>query len=121
VNTHLSADEVAFIVADSQSKALFSSTAKREAAKAAAAKCPGLGRMFMTGPGPLPADWEPYDAVVAGYPADPVPGESSGAATLYSSGTTGQPKGILRGLPEAGPVDPSSAVEFSRDLSPAPL
>ena len=59
--------------------------------------------MLMTGPGPLPAGWEPYDAVVAGYPDDPVPDESLGAAMLYSSGTTGHPKGILRELPEGGP------------------
>ena len=99
INTYLGAEEVAYIVANSQARVLFSSAARRQVAEAAAAKCPGLDRMLMTGPGPLPPGWEPYDAVVAGYPADPVPDESLGAAMLYSSGTTGQPKGILRDLP----------------------
>ena len=131
INTYLGADEVAYIVANSQAKALFSSVAKRQVAEAAAASCPGLGRLLMTGSGPLPAGWESYDALVAGYPADPVPDESLGAAMLYSSGTTGQPKGVLRDLPTAGPDEPLPVMEFVRAmfgfregmtyLNPAPL
>jgi acyl-CoA synthetase (AMP-forming)/AMP-acid ligase II len=131
INTYLGADEVAYIVANSQAKVLFSSVAKRQVAEVAAASCPGLGRMLMTGSGPLPAGWESYDAMVAGYPADPVPDESLGAAMLYSSGTTGQPKGILRDLPALGPDEPLPVMEFVRAmfgfregmtyLSPAPL
>jgi acyl-CoA synthetase (AMP-forming)/AMP-acid ligase II len=131
INTYLGADEVAYIVANSQAKALFSSVAKRQVAEAAAASCPGLGRLLMTGSGPLPAGWESYDALVAGYPADPVPDESLGAAMLYSSGTTGQPKGVLRDLPTAGPDEPLPVMGFVRAmfgfregmtyLNPAPL
>jgi long-chain acyl-CoA synthetase len=131
ISTYLGADEVAYVVANSQAKALFSSTAKREVAEAVTAKCPGLERMLMTGQGQLPAGWEPYDAAVARYPTAPVPGESLGAAMLYSSGTTGQPKGILRDLPTAGPDDPLPVMAFVRAmfgfregmtyLNPAPL
>jgi long-chain acyl-CoA synthetase len=131
INTYLGAEEVAYVVANSQAKVLFSSVAKREVAEAVTAKCPGLDRMLMTGPGPLPAGWEPYDAVAAGYPAAPVPGESLGAAMLYSSGTTGQPKGILRELPAGGPDEPLPVMSFVRAmfgfregmtyLNPAPL
>ena len=131
INTYLGAEEVAYVVANSRAKVLFSSAARREVAEAAAAKCPGLGRLLMTGPGPHPAGWEPYDAVVSGYPAVPVPDESLGAAMLYSSGTTGQPKGILRELPAAGPGEPLPVMAFVRAmfgfregmtyLSPAPL
>jgi long-chain acyl-CoA synthetase len=131
INTYLGAAEVAYVVADSQAKVLFSSAAKREVAEAAAAKCPGLGRMLMTGPGPLPAGWESYDAAVARYPGTPVPGESLGAAMLYSSGTTGHPKGIVRDLPMTGPDEPLPVMELVRAmfgfregmtyLNPAPL
>src|SRR6202000_37649 len=62
INTSLGADEVAYVVANSQAKVLFSSVAKQQVAEAAAARCPGLDRMLMTGPGPLPTGWESYDA-----------------------------------------------------------
>ena len=116
INTYLGADEVAYVVANSQAKVLFSSVAKQQVAEAAAARCPGLDRMLMTGPGPLPAGWESYDAVVAGYPADPIKDESLGAAMLYSSGTTGHPKGILRELPTLSPDDPLPVMVFVRGL-----
>ena len=131
VNAFLSADEVAYIVENSQARLLFSSAAKQEVAAAAAAKCPGLERSLMTGPGPLPDGWESYDELAAGYPGDPVPDEALGAAMLYSSGTTGQPKGILRPLPEGPPSQPLPVMEFVKAmfgfregmtyLNPAPL
>jgi long-chain acyl-CoA synthetase len=122
---------VAYVVANSQAKVLFTSAAKRDVAATATAKCPALDRVLMTGPGPLPAGWEPYDAVVAGCPDAPIPDESLGTAMLYSSGTTGQPKGILRDLPTTGPDEPLPVMVFVRAmfgfrdgmtyLNPAPL
>src|SRR5579862_306668 len=62
INTYLGAAEVEYIVSNSQARALFSSAAKREVAQVAAANSPALDHKLMTGPGPLPAGWEPYDA-----------------------------------------------------------
>src|SRR6516162_8583498 len=71
------------------------------------------------------------DAAVGGFPDTPIADESLGAALLYSSGTTGRPKGILRPLPETAPAQQLPILDFFRDawrfregmtyLSPAPL
>src|SRR5580700_437156 len=57
INTYLGVDEVAYIVANSRARVLFSSIGKRPVAEGAAAQCPGLERLLMTGPGPLPDGW----------------------------------------------------------------
>jgi acyl-CoA synthetase (AMP-forming)/AMP-acid ligase II len=130
INTYLAPDEVAYIVTNSRSRLLFSSQARRPVAQAAAAKCPALERMLMTGDD-VPAGWESYESAVGAYPAEPVADESLGAAMLYSSGTTGQPKGILRELPASSPGDALPVMDFVRAmfgfgpamtyLNPAPL
>jgi acyl-CoA synthetase (AMP-forming)/AMP-acid ligase II len=131
INSYLAPDEVAYIVTNSRSRLLFSSQAKRDVAVAAAARCPQLERLVMTGTADPPEGWESFDAVVGGLPADPVPDESLGAAMLYSSGTTGQPKGILREVPDVPPGEPLPVMNFVRAmfgfrdgmtyLNPAPL
>ena len=72
-----------------------------------------------------------YAFAVAAFPATPVANERLGAAMLYSSGTTGRPKGILRVLPDSAPDDSLPLHKFLHDvfryredmvyLSPAPL
>jgi long-chain acyl-CoA synthetase len=131
INTYLAPDEVAYIVTNSRSRVLFSSASRRPVAQAAAAKCPDLERILITCPDEPPAGWESYEAAIASYPSDPVADESLGAAMLYSSGTTGQPKGILRDLPTMAPSEPLPVMEFVRAmfgfregmtyLNPAPL
>jgi long-chain acyl-CoA synthetase len=131
INTYLAPDEVAYIVTNSCSRILFSSPARQQVAAAAATKCPQLERMIMSAPGTLPEGWQSYDDFIAGYPAMPVAGESLGAAMLYSSGTTGQPKGVLRPLQEVAPEASLPVMAFVSAmfgfrpgmtyLSPAPL
>jgi long-chain acyl-CoA synthetase len=131
INTYLAPDEVAYIITNSRARLLFTSPARRDVAVAAAAQCPDLERRLITGTGDPPEGWESCDAAVAGYPDTPVPGETLGTAMLYSSGTTGQPKGVLRGLPEISPSEPLPVMLFVRHmfgfregmtyLNPAPL
>jgi len=72
-----------------------------------------------------------FAEAVTAYPGTPIADESLGTAMLYSSGTTGRPKGILRPLPETPPSQPLPLFAFlnklwqcaegMRYLSPAPL
>jgi long-chain acyl-CoA synthetase len=131
INRYLAPDEVAYIVTNSRSRLLFSSAAMREVAEAAAKQCPQLERMLVTGTDAPPAGWDSFQAAIAGCPAEPVPDESLGAAMLYSSGTTGKPKGILRALPETAPSAALPVIQFVSAmfgfregmtyLNPAPL
>ena len=59
--------------------------------------------------------FQPYDAALAAHPAEHIPDEQLGAAMLYSSGTTGRPKGILRPLPDAHPAEALPVMSFIVD------
>ena len=131
VNSHLTAEELAFIVNDSESKVLFTSNAKREVAREAMKLCPKL-RCAIVIDGPAEAGtFASYDELCAGLPTTPIADERIGTAMLYSSGTTGRPKGILRPLADAPPhealplfVFVHKLLRFREDmiyLSPAPL
>jgi long-chain acyl-CoA synthetase len=131
INSYLSAEEVAYIVNDSTARVVFSTKAKREVALQLPALCPNVERWIMLDTDQPDGPFEPYEALLSKYPTDYVEGEMLGAAMLYSSGTTGRPKGILRPLPEMSPgeiLPALAAVRFMLGfregmnyLSPAPL
>jgi long-chain acyl-CoA synthetase len=131
VNSYLTPEEVAYILDDSESKILITSTAKRDVALVAMAQCQRIERCIVVdGPGDSGKVIN-LDAAVGGFPETPISDESLGTAMLYSSGTTGRPKGILRPLLENLPARQLPVAEFLeklwrfRDgmiyLSPAPL
>ena len=131
INSFLTADEAGYILGNSESKLLITSQAKREVALAAMAQCPAVTLcLVVDGPGDG-GRVRNLEAAIAAYPATPVADETLGTAMLYSSGTTGRPKGVLRPLPDQKPGDPlamfSSIAGLWRFrpgmtyLSPAPL
>jgi long-chain acyl-CoA synthetase len=131
VNSYLTPDELAYILENSESKVLVTSAAKRDVALQAMTQCPRIERCIVVdGPGGGAREVN-LDVAVGGFPDTPIPDEALGTAMLYSSGTTGRPKGILRPLPENPPLQQlpiaDRVMEIWRfregtiHLSPAPL
>jgi acyl-CoA synthetase (AMP-forming)/AMP-acid ligase II len=131
VNSYLSTEEIAYIVSDCQARVVVTSAAKAAVAYGLPAGCPAVEHWLIVGVDDPPAPYECYEARVGALPGTPVPDEQLGAAMLYSSGTTGRPKGILRPLPDAHPSTALPVMEFVKGmfrmredmvyLSPAPL
>jgi len=96
VNTRLSADEASYVVHDSGSQVLVTSVAMAELATAIRPATPLVRRRLVVG-GEL-AGHDDYVAALAAAPAGPLPVETEGETMLYSSGTTGRPKGVKRPL-----------------------
>ena len=130
ISTHLTPGEVAYIVEDCGARVFIATKAMTTVAVAAAATIPAETLRYMTGraaPG-----WESWEAAIAAMPAAPVADEITGYPMLYSSGTTGRPKGVKRpflGEP-LGTLNPLADLlcrqmcrlgEHSVYLSPAPL
>jgi long-chain acyl-CoA synthetase len=131
INSYLTGGELAYIVANSESRILITSVAKLEVAREALKQCPKVELCIVVdGAGE-------NDRIVGlreatrGLPRTPIEDEYIGTAMLYSSGTTGRPKGILRPLPEQPPTQQLPIFDFLQKLwqyregmiylSPAPL
>jgi long-chain acyl-CoA synthetase len=116
VNSFLTAAEVAFIVDDCDAQVFVTSVAKSDVAVAAAAQTPGVSTFLCVDTDEAIGPFLPYDAALRSYAPTPVPDEQLGAAMLYSSGTTGRPKGILRPLPDSHPREQLPVMTFAQQL-----
>src|ERR1700691_1703454 len=80
VNSYLTPEELAYILDNSESKILITSTAKRDLALKALAKCARIERcLVVDGPGDG-GKFANLDTAVSGFPDGPIPDESLGAA-----------------------------------------
>jgi len=96
INSYLSAEEVAYILDDSGSRSVVTTTAKADVAAEALRDAPNVTLPLLIGdPDPR---FESYVDAVSAMPTDRLDDEPAGEMMLYSSGTTGRPKGIKRAL-----------------------
>ena len=131
VPSRLTASEVAYIVGDCGARLLFVSKALEPVAAQLVSEklIPKVERCFAIG-GDIPG-YEDYEAARAGFPTTPIADQTAGTDMLYSSGTTGRPKGVKHPL-TGGPIDEANGLtglaqllygfdENTIYLSPAPL
>ena len=111
VNSFLTARELAYIINNSLSQVLITSEARRAVALEAMRECPNVELcLIVDGPGdgnahPQPRRGDGRISRDARF-AD----ELLGGAMLYSSGTTGRPKGVLRPLHDQPPAQPHAGL-----------
>lgn len=107
VSTQLSADEAAYIINDSGAKLLIWDDAVRSAADLLTDKGSSIS-------GTKLLDLAGWKAATEEFPVSPIEDERAGVQMVYSSGTTGRPKGIRIVLPDM-PAD--AAMSRAESLS----
>ncbi len=98
VNRYLTDEEAGYIVDNSESLVTVASKYLGEVAKTLPGFAPNCHTWLMVDG--VEDGYDAYEAAVAEYPSDNLADEPSGSFMLYSSGTTGRPKGISRPLPD---------------------
>ncbi len=126
ISSRLTASEIDYILADSGAQIIFAADYLGDILDALVQPIP----RYLSGA--ARAGWQPLEDALAAMPMTAIGDERAGTDMLYSSGTTGQPKGVRLALP----ADPDISAEialtriaagafgFSADsiyLSPAPL
>jgi acyl-CoA synthetase (AMP-forming)/AMP-acid ligase II len=129
VNWHFNAEETAYILDDCDAQVLVISDTFRDVAADLADKMPAVRLRLMTGE-PI-RGYDSYTETRDRHAAEPLEEELEGTRMLYSSGTTGRPKGVRYKIPRRPvgdlPVEMGMMTlvwgmdEHSVYLSPAPL
>ena len=128
-SSRLTSDELTYIINDCGAKAFITSKYKADQAAEIAGDIPGAALRLMLD-GTIPG-YESYESAVSAQPTTRLPELIGGMDMLYSSGTTGKPKGVLGTFQRTELGQPNGVAALSSMLfgvtadsiylSPAPL
>ncbi len=93
MSSRLTTEEMEYIINNCEAKAFVTSSYKSGQAAELLDLMPAVTTRLMID-GTIDG-YESYEAAVAAQPAEPIEGRVAGADMLYSSGTTGKPKGVM--------------------------
>ncbi len=116
VSSRLLADEIAYIVGDCGARVFIASKATADGEVNLAAVTPNVQLRLMLDA--VADGFTSYEEVTSGAIATALPREVEGADMLYSSGTTGRPKGVERALPLSPMGTPDSLYQLISVLFP---
>ena len=98
ISFRLQQAEVEYIVDNCEARVFISSAERRAVVEPLLDKTPNVSSYYMID-GTVDG-FESWEDAIAAMPAEPIADQQEGQAMLYSSGTTGYPKGVKKPLPE---------------------
>jgi long-chain acyl-CoA synthetase len=110
INFHLTARETGYIVRNSGSKVVFHHA--QLGGVMAESGSPDVTSIVIGAPAGHQNTWE---SMVQSQPGERISDEAAGGLMFYSSGTTGQPKGVRRHIPAGSPDDVVSVPAYVAD------
>jgi long-chain acyl-CoA synthetase len=104
VSTHLNGADAAYVIGDSGATLLITSLACAPLAVETISLLSSVPMLLMLDGAVKP--FLPYERLLAEQPDTPIKGQRRGPSMLYSSGTTGRPKGVRTEFPDVPPETP---------------